>query len=275
MRFTTDEPAFGFRQGHRPLLISMPHVGTHLPPQLARRPSAEAQHVPDTDWHLERLYVFADALGASVLVATYSRYVIDLNRPPDGASLYPGRSVTGVCPVDSFDDALSYRAGDEPDDAEIAERREAVWQPYHRQLEDERASRARTAKSRSGMHIRSARACRASSQARCPTSTSAFERQESRCRTFEDAAMHRGTVRRLQIGARRPVHRRPHHSAPRPARSAHARGAARDGTVQLHAGSAAFRVPAGGGRPCAASSAAAARRHARFRRTASGAIADP
>lgn len=139
MRFTTDEPAFRFRQGHRPLLISMPHVGSYLPPQIARRLSADAQHVPDTDWHLERLYDFADALGASVLVATHSRYVIDLNRPPDGASLYPGQSVTGLCPVDSFDDAPLYPAGDEPDEAEIAERREAVWQPYHRQLEDELA----------------------------------------------------------------------------------------------------------------------------------------
>ncbi len=87
MSFTTTEPPFRFRAGTRPLLISMPHVGTHVPPPLAARLSEEARRVPDTDWHLERLYDFADALGASVLVATHSRYVIDLNRPPDGASL--------------------------------------------------------------------------------------------------------------------------------------------------------------------------------------------
>ena len=92
----------------------MPHVGTHVPPQLAARLTDEARQVPDTDWHLERLYDFADALGASVLVATHSRYVIDLNRPPDGASLYPGQSVTGLCPVDSFDDTPLYPAGDLP-----------------------------------------------------------------------------------------------------------------------------------------------------------------
>ncbi len=139
MTFQTTEPPFRFRAGTRPLLISMPHVGTHVPPQLAARFTDEARQVPDTDWHLERLYDFADELGASVLVATHSRYVIDLNRPPDGASLYPGQSVTGLCPVDTFDDTPIYAAGDVPDEAEIAARREAVWRPYHRQLEAELA----------------------------------------------------------------------------------------------------------------------------------------
>ena len=140
MRFQTTEPAFHFRQGTRPLLISMPHVGTHVPPALAARFTDEGQRVPDTDWHLERLYDFADALGASVLVATQSRYVIDLNRPPDGASLYPGQSVTGLCPVDLFDNQALYRdLVDAPGDAEIAERCEAIWQPYHTQLAQELA----------------------------------------------------------------------------------------------------------------------------------------
>lgn len=136
--FTTTEPVFRFRQGTRPLLISMPHVGTHVPPALAARFTDEARHVPDTDWHLEQLYDFADELGASVLVATHSRYVVDLNRPPDGASLYPGQSVTGLCPVDTFDDTPVYaNAAEQPSDAEIAERREAVWRPYHQQLQAE------------------------------------------------------------------------------------------------------------------------------------------
>ena len=140
MIFQTTAPPFQFRQGTRPLLISMPHVGTHVPPALAARFTDEGQRVPDTDWHLERLYYFADELGASVLVATHSRFVIDLNRPPDGASLYPGQSVTGLCPVDLFDDQPLYRdAEDVPSEAEIAERREAIWQPYHAQLAHELA----------------------------------------------------------------------------------------------------------------------------------------
>ena len=140
MSSTTTEPPFRFRQGTRPLLVSMPHVGTHVPPALAERFTGEARQVPDTDWHLERLYDFADALGASVLVATHSRYVIDLNRPPDGASLYPGQSVTGLCPIDTFDDTPIYSdPADQPGEAEIAARRDAIWHPYHAQLTEELA----------------------------------------------------------------------------------------------------------------------------------------
>lgn len=131
----TDRPAYTFRQGTSPLLISMPHVGTHLPPAIAARLTDEARRVPDTDWHLERLYDFADELGASVLAATHSRYVADLNRPPDGSSLYPGQSVTGLCPLDTFDDTPLYREPAlAPSEEEIALRREAVWQPYHDKL---------------------------------------------------------------------------------------------------------------------------------------------
>ena len=137
MTHTAPPPPFTFHQGTAPLLVSMPHAGTYVPPQLAERFTEEARQVPDTDWHMERLYAFAKDLGASILVATHSRYVVDLNRPPDGASLYPGQSVTGLCPVDTFDDTPIYAHGDVPDDAEIAARRGAVWAPYHAQLRAE------------------------------------------------------------------------------------------------------------------------------------------
>ena len=131
---------FHFHQGTQPLLISMPHVGTYVPPALAARLTGVGQQVHDTDWHLERLYGFAKDLGASLLIATHSRYVIDLNRDPSGASLYPGQSVTGLCPVDDFDDRPLYRdPNDTPRDAENAERRDSVWQPYHQQLQNELA----------------------------------------------------------------------------------------------------------------------------------------
>lgn len=135
--FGTTEPAFRFRQGTRPLLISMPHVGTHVPPALEARFTPEARQVHDTDWHLERLYDFADALGASVLVATHSRYVVDLNRPPDNRNLYPGQDTTGLCPLDTFDKTPVYATGELPDEAEILARRDAIWQPYHQQLQAE------------------------------------------------------------------------------------------------------------------------------------------
>ena len=134
---TLEKPPFILREGTAPLLISMPHVGTHLPAAIAARVTDEARHVPDTDWHLETLYDFAAELGASVLIATHSRYVVDLNRPPDGSSLYPGQSVTGLCPVDTFDDTPVYLPGQEPGDEEVQARREAYWRPYHEALERE------------------------------------------------------------------------------------------------------------------------------------------
>lgn len=130
---------FTFRASRGPLLVSMPHTGTHIPGALARRMTPVALTVPDTDWHMERLYDFLDALGASVLVATHSRYVIDLNRPPDNANLYPGQDTTGLCPVDTFRREPIYAAGEAPDETEIAERVAQYWDPYHHKLAEELA----------------------------------------------------------------------------------------------------------------------------------------
>jgi N-formylglutamate deformylase len=130
---------YKFRAGRTPLLVSMPHTGTHIPEALARRMTPMALTVPDTDWHLERLYDFLDVLGASVLVATHSRYVVDLNRPPDNANLYPGQDTTGLCPMDTFHREPIYAPGHAPDEAEIAERVARYWQPYHDKLAEELA----------------------------------------------------------------------------------------------------------------------------------------
>jgi N-formylglutamate deformylase len=130
-------PAFKFRQGRVPLLVSMPHVGTHIPPHISAGMTDSAQKLADTDWHLEALYNFLEPLGASVLVATHSRYVIDLNRPPDNANLYPGQDTTGLCPVDTFDHHPLYQVGKEPDEADIGERIQHYWQPYHATLAEE------------------------------------------------------------------------------------------------------------------------------------------
>jgi len=133
-------PAFLFEPGTSPLLVSMPHVGTHIPAALAADMTEAAQGVPDTDWHVDRLYDFLPALGASVLRATHSRYVIDLNRPPGGESLYPGARNTELCPTSLFDDRPIYRPGRAPDAAALAERRAVYWQPYHERLAAELAA---------------------------------------------------------------------------------------------------------------------------------------
>jgi N-formylglutamate deformylase len=93
-----------------------------------------ARGVPDTDWHVDRLYDFLPALGASILQATHSRFVIDLNRPPDGKPLYPGASNTELCPTTLFDDSPIYRDGQAPGDTEVADRLQRYWWPYHERL---------------------------------------------------------------------------------------------------------------------------------------------
>jgi N-formylglutamate deformylase len=125
---------FRFRAGTVPLVVSMPHVGTQVPQDLADRFTPEARLLPDTDWHVDRLYDFLDAIGASVIVATLSRYVIDLNRPPDDADLYPGQDTTRLLPIDTFASVPIYRPGAEPAPEETPQRLARFWRPYHDRL---------------------------------------------------------------------------------------------------------------------------------------------
>lgn len=132
----TETENYIFHRGTEPLFITMPHVGTAIPSGLSSRFSDEACTVPDTDWHIEKLYAFARDMGASVLQAKWSRYVVDLNRPPDDQSLYPGQATTGLCPVVRFDGGEIYQSGQQPDATEIEERRGQYWQPWHDKLQE-------------------------------------------------------------------------------------------------------------------------------------------
>jgi len=128
---------YELHRGTLPLFVSLPHDGTRLSDELAARMTAEARRVPDTDWHVSRLYAFARELGASVIVPRRSRYVIDLNRPPDDTSLYPGQNTTGLCPIVQFTGEPVYLPGQQPTDAEIRARVERFWRPYHEALAGE------------------------------------------------------------------------------------------------------------------------------------------
>ena len=117
--------------GNAPLLVSMPHIGTEIPGELQPDYVPRALAVEDTDWHLARLYNCLPQLGATVLRPLYSRYVIDLNRPPDDAPMYPGASNTELCPTRFFSGDALYREGREPSPEERQRRRSLYWQPYH------------------------------------------------------------------------------------------------------------------------------------------------
>jgi formiminoglutamase len=125
------------RRGDAPLLLSMPHTGTHIPSELEAELASSWLARKDTDWWIDRLYDFAAELGATVLRTRVSRTVIDVNRDPSGASLYPGQATTGLCPTTSFDGEALYGPGREPDDAEIARRRACYFDPYHAALSAE------------------------------------------------------------------------------------------------------------------------------------------
>lgn len=117
-----------------PLLIDVPHAGTYVPDAIAARLQPAARSLPDTDWHVEKLYTFAAELGAGLFFATHSRYVVDLNRNPDGVALYPGADNTELCPLRTFDNQPIYTPGQEPDASERAARCERYFRPYHAAL---------------------------------------------------------------------------------------------------------------------------------------------
>jgi N-formylglutamate deformylase len=122
-------------KGRVPLLISMPHNGQEIPDEIAAKMSLKARAVPDTDWYKDKLYDFAVELGAYILIPKFNRYVIDLNRDPNGIDLYPGANSTELCPTTAFDLSPLYIDGYSPDEVEIKRRTQLYWQPYHQAIE--------------------------------------------------------------------------------------------------------------------------------------------
>jgi N-formylglutamate deformylase len=120
-------------RGDGPVVLGMPHTGSYVPGDVLAVLNDTGRALADTDWQIDRLY---NGLlpGATIVRATFHRYVIDPNRDPSGASLYPGQNTTGLCPTTDFDGQPLYRDGCEPREAEIADRREAFHVPYHAAL---------------------------------------------------------------------------------------------------------------------------------------------
>jgi len=135
----SDNAIFTLTRGTKPLLVSVPHVGTAIPEDIAAALVPRALAREDTDWHLAEVYAFARELGASLLVPRHSRYVIDLNRPPENAPMYPGANNTELVPTRFFSGDALYRAGRLPDEREVARRLDTYWRPYHEALAGELA----------------------------------------------------------------------------------------------------------------------------------------
>ena len=118
-------------RGDSPLIVSVPHAGRYVPDAIALRLSPRARDLPDTDWHVDALYRFAPSTGATLVTATHSRYVVDLNRDPSGKALYPGADNTELCPTRTFSNESVYRPGEAPSAAETDARRATYFDPYH------------------------------------------------------------------------------------------------------------------------------------------------
>ena len=131
----TGGAVYTLHEGRLPLLVSIPHDGDQVPESILASMTPAARKLPDNDWHVGRLYEFAHAMGASVLAARFSRYVVDLNRPADDRALYTGVATTGLCPTETFAGDAIYVDGAAPGDAEQIERVRCYWQPYHDALD--------------------------------------------------------------------------------------------------------------------------------------------
>ncbi|MDU0340324.1 N-formylglutamate deformylase [Bosea rubneri] len=116
-------------RGASPLVLSMPHPGTGLPAEVAAQLNARGKQVEDTDWHMRQLYSFAERFQPTIVEASLSRFVIDLNRDPAGVSLYPGQATTELVPTTTFSGEAIWTMP--PGETEIERRRKAYFQPYH------------------------------------------------------------------------------------------------------------------------------------------------
>jgi len=120
--------------GNAPLVVSFPHTGTEIPDAIESQLVSPWLARKDTDFWVDVLYDFAHELGATTIRTALSRTVIDVNRDPSGASLYPGQITTGLCPLETFDGEPLYKSGSEPGPAEVLRRRNEYFEPFHSAL---------------------------------------------------------------------------------------------------------------------------------------------
>ncbi len=123
-------------RGDAPLVVAFPHTGTDILPDIEAGFVSPWLARRDADWWVHELYAFARALGATTVRTRLSRSVIDVNRDPSGASLYPGQTTTELCPTSTFDGDPLY-AGEPPSADEIDRRRRLYFDPYHDALQGE------------------------------------------------------------------------------------------------------------------------------------------
>ena len=122
---------FEVTRGTSPVVLGFPHVGTCVPKAVEGQLVDSAKQLADTDWHVDRLYagLLADLTRVR---ANFHRYVIDANRDPGGASLYPGQNTTSLVPLTDFDGRALWHHP--PGDEDIQSRLTRYHSQYHNAL---------------------------------------------------------------------------------------------------------------------------------------------
>jgi N-formylglutamate deformylase len=124
-----------------PVIVEVPHAGLEVAPAFMPEMLASARALGrDADLYVDELYGAAHGLGASVLLARASRYVVDLNRD---ANDIDSQSVDGA-PAAHSPRGVIWRLTTEGERAIAAplrraayeERMNRVYRPYHARLEE-------------------------------------------------------------------------------------------------------------------------------------------
>lgn len=124
-----------------PVVVEVPHAGVHVPPAWAEvLRTNERSILRDADTFVDELVHDAPKLGAALLRANVSRYVVDLNR---GRDEYDARAVSGARTDISLPHGLFWHTSAAGErilarlltEEEAEERLRAVYDPYHAELE--------------------------------------------------------------------------------------------------------------------------------------------
>ena len=114
-----------YKQSNSPLVISIPHSGTDIPQDIAPlcNLAAKREH---TDWALEELVA---PLSETTLVATVSRYIVDVNRFKPRA----GKTTQPIIP--RIDEVGHHLFNNYPSKQKQADWLERYYTPYYHHLE--------------------------------------------------------------------------------------------------------------------------------------------
>lgn len=114
-----------------PLVANLPHSGMFVPDNIAAQFRSEhLQSLPNTDWHLDKLYESLPTLGITVLQATHSRYVVDLNRQLN-EPVFGSFWTSVVAEQTAFGKPIYHT---QPSPEHIQERVQKFYTPYHDKL---------------------------------------------------------------------------------------------------------------------------------------------